>query len=378
MESFHWDAAFVTGLNEVDEQHHKLVDLINELGDAISADSADDAEVSSIIQQLFSYSQYHFAEEERMMRAANVDQRHQVAHLSRHKNFLEEVQYIHANMTTDANAASHLLEFLTHWLAYHILGSDQNLARQVKAIESGVSAKQAFEDEEQRASDATGPLLAALNGLFQQVSTRNRELMRLNQSLEAKVAERTRALTELNTQLDELANTDTLTQLPNRRHVMEFLTDAWQESLLADSPLACMMIDADHFKEINDRYGHEAGDQVLKILAAQLKNGSAKDDLLARLGGDEFLIICPNTTLEDALARAERLKSAIAGLSVIAGEGVWSGSVSIGVAVREPALRDHIALVKKADQSVYEAKRAGKSCVKSLQADELLNQVLSG
>lgn len=376
MESFHWDEVFVTGLGEVDQQHHKLVDLINELGDAISSDGADATEIASIIQQLFSYTQYHFAEEERMMRAAKVDERHQKTHLNRHKEFLEEVQYIHANMATDPNAASHLLEFLTHWLAYHILGSDQNLARQIKAIEKGASPHQAFEDEERRANDATGPLLAALNALFQQVSARNRELMRLNQSLEAKVTERTRALTELNTQLDELAHTDTLTQLPNRRHAMEFLSDAWHDSLIADTPLACIMIDADHFKEVNDRYGHDAGDQVLKVLATQLKHACTDGDLVARLGGDEFLIICPNTALEVALVRAERLTTAIAGLRVIAGEGVWSGSVSVGVAARDPTLRDHVALVKKADQSVYEAKRAGKSCVKSLQADELLRDAL--
>ncbi|MFT4875169.1 MAG: diguanylate cyclase (GGDEF)-like protein [Congregibacter sp.] len=295
-----------------------------------------------MIQQLFSYTKHHSGEEERMMRAAEFDQRHQEAHLSRHKVFLEGVQCIHANMASDTNAASHLLEFLTHWLTDHILGSDQNLARQIKAIEKGASPHQAFEDEEQHANDATGPLLVALNALFQQVSTRNRELMRLNQSLEAKVTERTRALTELNAQLDELAHTDILTQLPT----MEFLADAWRDSLAADTPLACMMVDADHFKEVNDRYGHEAGDQVLKILATQLKHGCAEGDLVARLGGDEFLIICPNITLEVALARAERLKTAIAGLSVIAGEGVCSGGVSVGIAVRDPALRDHIALVK--------------------------------
>ena len=125
---------------------------------------------------------------------------------------------MHKEISPDRPAATkHLLDFLTHWLAYHILGADQNMARQIKAIESGVDTQKAYEIEERDNSYATEPLLKALDGLFQQVSERNRELIKLNQSLEARVLERTRLLEKANQNLNVLARTDPLTSISNRR-----------------------------------------------------------------------------------------------------------------------------------------------------------------
>jgi GGDEF domain-containing protein/tetratricopeptide (TPR) repeat protein len=115
--------------------------------------------------------------------------------------------------------------------------------------------------------------------------------------LEARIAERTHALLEQNRQLESLALTDELTGLSNRRHALMRFAHEWHVSVQQDTPLACLMIDADGFKQINDSHGHAAGDEVLRHLSACLKEGARALDIVCRLGGDEFMVICPSTPL---------------------------------------------------------------------------------
>jgi hemerythrin len=206
-------------------------------------------------------------------------------------------------------------------------------------------------------------LLTALNSLFEQVSERNRDLVQLNKTLEARVAERTQALTEANRQLDDLANTDILTGLPNRRYALQRLAQEWDASVREDKPIACMMIDADGFKTINDTHGHDAGDAVLRALAKQLQHAVRTDDIVCRLGGDEFLVICTGTPLAGAIKLAENIRGEVAAMRVPAGNGEWCGSVSVGVGARAAGMQRHEDLVKAADLGVYAAKRKGRNRV---------------
>lgn len=254
-------------------------------------------------------------------------------------------------------------QFLIYWLAYHILGSDQSLARQIAAIRGGQDPEAAFHTEERLKASAVAPLVRALSGLFRQVSERNRALQELNQTLEARVEERTRELALANQQLEEVAVTDVLTGLPNRRYALRRLAQAWQESAGAGQTMACLMVDADGFKEVNDWHGHDAGDRVLRELARCLRHGVRTDDVVCRLGGDEFLVICPHTPQDGALQLGEKLRAAVAELRVAVGDGVWKGSVSVGVAARSGAMQSPDALVNAADQGVYAAKRAGRNRV---------------
>ncbi len=165
------------------------------------------------------------------MANSGIDQRHLMRHIDEHNHFLQEVTSMHSTISEEnLDCAKSLLNFLSHWLAYHILGCDQRMARQIAAIKAGQSSDTAYLDDEKRENNATEPLLAALNGLFEQFSKRNRELLELNQTLEAKVKERTEALSLANKSLEVMALTDTLTGLPNRRHAMRHLTDFWKES----------------------------------------------------------------------------------------------------------------------------------------------------
>jgi len=366
MESFHWDKSYVTGLPTVDDQHHRLVELINQFGDLLADNAVEFDDVEVLFGELASYAIYHFQAEETMMADMGIDLRHRDHHISEHQAFLQEVMAMHAGMAPETlNTARHLLSFLIHWLAYHILGSDQDMARQVEAIKQGSQAEAAFDKMERGRDSATEPLLIALNGLFQQVSARNRELLQLNQSLEEKVTERTRELSDANDRLKTLANTDALTGLPNRRHVMHRLAELWQESVENQKPVCCMMIDADHFKEINDAYGHDAGDVVLRELAKTLQYAVRTDDVVSRLGGDEFMVVCANTDKAGGMLVAEQIRQSVSVLRVSTADGgCWQGSVSVGLASRDAEMQSYESLLKAADNGVYEAKRAGKNCVR--------------
>ena len=365
MQAFQWTHCFATGLADVDEQHQRLVDVINRFGDLIMREEgATAAELEVVFAELAQYAGFHFAEEEGLMAASGLAPQYIESHRQTHLQFMDEVALLYAGISADnRGAAKGLLEFLTNWLAYHILGSDQYLARQIALITSGGDLNAAAQPDAPAQDPAKDALLSALNGLFQQVSERNHALVQLNKTLEARVAERTQALMDANQQLDDIANTDVLTHLPNRRHAMRSFQRAWVDAINSNAALACMMIDADGFKQINDTYGHDAGDGVLRALSKQMRNAVRTDDLVCRLGGDEFLIICTDTPMDGALQLAEKIRSEVAALRVSAGSGEWRGSISVGVAVRTAAMASMEDLLKAADLGVYAAKRKGRNCV---------------
>jgi len=369
MESFRWDQCFVTGLPMVDEQHHYLVDLINQFGNLLMQhQGVTPAEIEQLFQELKSYTQYHFKEEEALMVRANMADDHVKAHVKEHGQFLQDVTHMHSAMSADnRDAATALLNFLTNWLAYHILGSDQLMAALIKAAAEGTRADVAYAAFQSHKDPATATLLQAMSQLVSQVSERSRALFELNQTLEARVAKRTLELSQMNQRLENMAMTDVLTNLPNRRHAMLMLEREWQDSLKNGTPLACMMIDADGFKTINDRFGHDAGDEVLRQLARSLTQAVRNDDVVCRLGGDEFLIICANTPLDGALRTADKVHQEVADLRVVAGTGEWCGSISVGVAASHASMATVEALLKAADEGVYAAKARGRNCVATVQ-----------
>ncbi|MEI8171797.1 MAG: bacteriohemerythrin [Rhodoferax sp.] len=365
MDAFQWNPCFVTGLHDVDEQHHRLVDVINRFGELVMREEgATLAEMETVFAELADYAKYHFTEEENLMHSMHLDARYIEQHQKVHDKFFDEVTQLHGSVSAhNRDAAKSLLQFLTHWLAYHILGTDQFMARQFELIKSGSSPEAAYQAESESQDPATATLLRSLNGLFEQVSERNHALTQLNKTLEGRVAERTQALSEANQQLEDLANTDALTRLPNRRFALRRFAREWEAAVRLDAPLSCLMIDADGFKVINDTYGHDAGDAVLRALSAQLQHAVRTDDIVCRLGGDEFLIICANTPLKGALLLAETIRSEVAALRVPAGSGEWRGSISLGVASRTAGMHGTEDLMKEADRGLYAAKRNGRNCV---------------
>ena len=176
-----------------------------------------------------------------------------------------------------------------------------------------------------------------------------------------------------NRQLQEVGMTDLLTGCRNRRYAMDRMQQEWAMAVRSERPLACMVIDLDNMKQINDAHGHAAGDTVLKLCASAFKDEMRAQDVLARSGGDEFLVICPDTSLEAALACAERMRAAVETLPIVDGARTAHGSVSIGVAVRDATTPDADALIRLADQSAYLAKRRRNS-VAAVQSNATLSQ----
>lgn len=163
-----------------------------------------------------------------------------------------------------------------------------------------------------------------------------------------------------NRRLQEMAQTDSLTGMPNRRYAMDRLQQEWAESVRTGRSLACLVVDLDGFKGINDNNGHDIGDAALRLASTAMKNALRANDVVCRTGGDEFLAICPDTALDAALVCAERVRAAVAAARIPLPGGELGMTVSIGVAVREADMANPDALVKVADQGVYQAKAEGR------------------
>jgi diguanylate cyclase (GGDEF)-like protein/PAS domain S-box-containing protein len=164
--------------------------------------------------------------------------------------------------------------------------------------------------------------------------------------------------------LQKEAGTDELTGLPNRR---EFL-DVVENVLRTDDPISVLMLDIDFFKKVNDTYGHDAGDEVLRVLAKAGTAASRNMDVFARWGGEEFVVAMPGTDLEHAQARAEMLRTTVEKQDFMhnwrTGKAI-PFTVSIGVATRAPGEHDLDAIMKRADQALYRAKKDGRNRVET-------------
>jgi diguanylate cyclase (GGDEF)-like protein len=172
------------------------------------------------------------------------------------------------------------------------------------------------------------------------------------------------ALKERNQKLEELLNTDPLTQLANRRHLMEILNREFQRSQRSGHPLALIMADIDLFKSINDTFGHQQGDVVLKVVAETLQDHLREYDLAARFGGEEFALVLPETELPMALQVAERVREMIEKLRFSGSLKQLRMTISLGVAAfPHDQISDIEDLIRLADNALYAAKRAGRNQV---------------
>lgn len=169
-------------------------------------------------------------------------------------------------------------------------------------------------------------------------------------------------LVQRNLELLQLASTDILTGLSNRRVIMQQAQAEIRRAARYQKDLAVLMLDVDHFKQINDRYGHAAGDQVLSEFASLCRQSIRDTDLAGRYGGEEFFILLPELDLKTAILSAERIRMAIADHSFRLSDGrVLGVTCSIGIAMYRPEQDDLDQLLLRADQALYQAKNQGRN-----------------
>ena len=222
--------------------------------------------------------------------------------------------------------------------------------------------------EQVKATHRPGPLrrewLRELDNIAVAVEAFGAALARLSQytiDLEQEIAERQKA----QAQLLELATTDSLTGLHNRRYFMESASQELERARRYQTPLSLLLLDADHFKSVNDRYGHPVGDQALQALAIIGRRVLREVDLFARIGGEEFAILLPQTDHAAARNVAERLRQAIIDQPIATEDGPLRLTVSLGLASLGSAPADLDELLRRADVALYQAKQNGRNRVES-------------
>lgn len=192
-----------------------------------------------------------------------------------------------------------------------------------------------------------------------QAYAKRQQLLQEVRRLERQVAE----LDRLNRDLAERANTDGLTLLYNHRFIMECCMHEIARSKRYNDPLSCVIIDIDHFKEINDTYGHQFGDFVLKELGVLLREYTRKSDRCGRYGGEEFMLLA-RLPLKELVEYVFRLHTLIAGHAFISGEKQARITVSMGVSEYDCSMTSWHELVNRADQALYKAKNSGRNVVR--------------
>ncbi len=199
----------------------------------------------------------------------------------------------------------------------------------------------------------------------------NQQLMEFNETLMRTVASLEAAQTEVlrqNEELERLASRDALTGCLNRRALYALFEETFTEGRGQGSELCCLMIDIDHFKRVNDEFGHAIGDQAIQAVAECLQSGVRLTDMVGRYGGEEFCLMFPRTTLDEATVLAERLRARVAadaGSRVRMASGMTL-TVSIGVSTSAFGARALLELIDQADRALYAAKESGRNCVMAM------------
>lgn len=175
------------------------------------------------------------------------------------------------------------------------------------------------------------------------------------------VATNKESLSNANRKLDYLSKTDPLTSLHNRGSLDKVLNNAFEVFKQSNGSHSLVMADIDHFKQVNDRYGHPVGDQVLQAVAKVLSSGARKTDFVGRYGGEEFVIVLPNTDSAGALFFCETVRKKIAEIKIKAADTVVSVTISFGISEACSSDKDVHDWLSRSDEALYKAKEGGRN-----------------
>ena len=210
--------------------------------------------------------------------------------------------------------------------------------------------------------DEIGRLAKVFNQMHATIKRQIEELNAHRELLEKEVKERTYELEQANKKLDVISRTDELTQLPNRRDMHKTIEKEVERANRFKKAFSIIFIDIDHFKDVNDTYGHAAGDAVLKSVASTLRSLLRKYDVLARYGGEEFLTLLPETELKDAAHVAERFRKQIENQTIFFSGQEIKVTITLGVAQFDSS-QGAEKCIQLADKALYEGKEHGRNKV---------------
>lgn len=193
------------------------------------------------------------------------------------------------------------------------------------------------------------------------IYVRELNILKLNKTLEVKVNQRTKELKNANKKLLEISSVDFLTNIPNRRYFFEVGNKSFHSAKREKHPLSIIYIDIDHFKSINDNYGHNIGDEILKLVSSKMNKLIRKSDILARTGGEEFTILLNNTDKENAFILAEKLRTTIENSCYRDKEFEIQVTISLGISELQNDDEELDSIISRADKALYRAKNESRN-----------------
>jgi diguanylate cyclase (GGDEF)-like protein len=214
--------------------------------------------------------------------------------------------------------------------------------------------------------------LSNLSDLYSKNREQLREVIHSEQSSKKELEYTLNKLAQVNVQLEEVSYTDALTQVFNRRYFDQAIDRVWGVAILAGQPLSLLMIDVDLFKNFNDKYGHQVGDECLKEVAGVISQCLGRQgDKVCRYGGEEFVVILQITNINAAVSVAKRIRIAVSELRIVNEGKMLDVTISIGISTvsKDNVIESIEALICLADDALYQAKGKGRNCtVHSAQA----------
>ena len=382
-EIFPWNRNFETGLSEIDEQHKVLVGILNRLAWYFASDAAE-LTAEQVLDELLAYAAYHFECEERIWLAALGDSDVARDHHRTHQAFFARIQELRQSNASQEKILTDLFDYLTRWLAFHILESDRRMATVLKAIEGGASLQEAIGQVDSQLSGSVSVLVKALLEIYGKLSASTIQLMRekmarqkaedelqhlqnerFNRALEDQASDHQK-------QVEFLAYSDALTGLWNRNGITRLIRELLESGDLEEDSAALVSIDLDNFHEINSRFGEEAADRLLGLLARRWLDALPPDSALARIGGDEFVLLLPDASLVESRLHALQLTGR---LPFDLGGGSAFVSFSAGIVLFPDKgmgglAEDADTLLRQADHTLFRAKHELKGTWLFLDVEE--------
>ncbi len=218
-------------------------------------------------------------------------------------------------------------------------------------------------------TDEVGIVHNAIISMVSKINSYTKTLDEMNLSLDTKVKERTKELEEANKKLELLSTIDPLTQVANRRYFEDRLKEIWVLSIRKNLSVSLIMCDIDYFKDVNDKYGHQVGDEVLKGIAQTIKTSLRRStDFLARYGGEEFIILMYDTDMDEAMNICEKIQQNIRSVDGYVFQDIKTEPITMSFGVSSTIPKkdsDYENLIKSADIALYKAKENGRDCTVS-------------